>query len=441
MEVKNEDQVLAFWKSEGIYNLSKKQNGKGKKFYMMDGPPYATGHIHLGTALNKTMKDISLRVKRLQGFDVFDRPGYDTHGIPIEFQVEKEIGSTGKKDIEKYGVKNFIDRCKLFATQHIGIMSAEFQNLGVWMDWDNPYLTLNDDYIEAIWYAFKEAHKKKLLYLGKYPVHVCTRCETAVAYNEIEYGKQKDLSVYVKFPVVGKEKTFLIIWTTTPWTLPANVGVMAGPKIIYQELEVASGEKWIIAKERVQEVMQRTELAYKVKREVRGSELEGWNYTSPLAKHVSVRVVNGHRVVLSDRYVTTEEGTGLVHCAPAHGKEDYEVGQEYHLDMPSLVGSDGVFDRLAGKYAGKKARVVDAEIIEDLKKDGFLAAVWKYEHDYPLCWRDKSPLIMAAQPQWFLRISQIQKELLKENDATYWVPDYMKLRMKAWLEGIGDWPI
>ncbi|MEK6898537.1 MAG: isoleucine--tRNA ligase [Nanoarchaeota archaeon] len=441
MEIKNEEHVLEFWAKEGIYGASKKKNSNGKKFYMMDGPPYATGHIHLGTALNKTSKDIAMRMKRMQGYDVFDRPGYDTHGVPIELQVEKEIDSKSKRDIEKFGVENFIERCKKFATQHIDIMNREFLNLGVWMDWENPYLTLSDDYIEAIWHAFKEAHKKGLLYLGKYPIHVCPRCETAVAYNEIEYAKQKDNSVYVKFPIVDKKNSYLIIWTTTPWTLPANTGVMVGPKISYREMELKNEEKWIVASELADKLAQKFGVECKKFKEIKGNELEGLKYSNPLKGHINVKVNNGYRVVLSDRYVTTNEGTGLVHCAPGHGKEDYEVGRENNLDMLCPVGSDGILDSSAGKYAGKKARIVDGEIIEDLKKDGFLVLAEKHEHDYPLCWRDKSPLLMITQPQWFLKISAIHKKLLEENEKTNWVPDYMKLRMKAWLEGISDWPI
>ncbi|MBX4212165.1 isoleucine--tRNA ligase [Candidatus Pacearchaeota archaeon] len=440
-ENKHEDEWLKFWEKHSIYEKSKKNNQKGKKFYFMDGPPYATGHIHMGTALNKILKDITMRSRRLQGYDVFDRPGYDTHGVPIEFQVEKEIGSKSKKDIERYGVEKFIAKCKEYATQYIKIQNEEFKNLGVWMDWDNPYLTLSDDYIEAIWAAFKEADKKGLLYLGKYPVHVCPRCETAVAFNEIEYGKQKDNSIYVKFPVKGK-KASLIIWTTTPWTLPANTGVMVNPDILYQGLEIeGEAEHWIIAKDRVEEVMKYVKKQFKVVEEIKGKNMEGWEYENPLAKHLKLKVKNGYKVVLSARYVTTEDGTGLVHCAPGHGKEDYEVGKEYGLDAPSPVTSAGILTEETGKYAGKKAREVDSEIIGDLKKDGFLVHSMIYEHDYPLCWRDKTPLLMISQPQWFLKISGIQKKLLAENEENIWIPSWVKLRMKAWLEGISDWPI
>lgn len=299
-----EKDVLKFWKKNRIYEKSRKKNAKGKKFYLMDGPPYATGHIHMGTALNKILKDVAMRSKRLQGCDVFDRPGYDTHGVPIEIKVEKEIGSNSKQDIERFGVKKFIDKCRKYATEHIDLMNSEFENLGVWMDWKNPYLTLDDKYIEAIWRAFKEADKKGLLYLGKYSVHVCPRCETAVSYNEIEYGKQKDTSVFVKFKLKDKKNTFLIIWTTTPWTLPANTGVMVHPEVIYQEIETSEGERWIIAKDLVPSLMAKLERGYTAKAEYKGKEMKNWIYENPLSKNLKLKIKNGYKVVLSARYVT-----------------------------------------------------------------------------------------------------------------------------------------
>lgn len=437
----SEEKILEFWKKNKIYQKSVKKNTKGKKFYMMDGPPYATGHIHMGTALNKISKDIAMRSHRMQGFNVFDRAGYDTHGVPIEFQIEKEIGSKSKQDIEKFGVKKFIEKCKDFATRYIDVMNSEFENLGVWMNFENPYLTLSDDYIEAIWDTFKEADKKGLLYLGKYPVHVCPRCETAVAFNEIEYKKLDDISIFVKFSLRDKKKTFLIIFTTTPWTLPGNTGVMVHPDFIYQEIEVPDGERWILAKKLVPKVMEELGIKYTIKREFKGKEMEGWRYENPLAKHLKLKIKNAYKVILSARYVNLEEGTGLVHSAPGHGKEDYEVGKEYDLDMPSPVAMSGELTKETGKYSGKKARIVDTEIIEDLEKEGFLVYKKKYSHDYPLCWRCKSPLLMISLPQWFLKISEIQKKLLNDNERTNWIPGWMKARMKAWLEGISDWPV
>ncbi|MFH1248965.1 MAG: isoleucine--tRNA ligase [archaeon] len=436
-----EQEVLDFWSKSQIYKKVKEKNAQGKKFYFMDGPPYATGHIHMGTALNKILKDIAMRTKRMQGYDVFDRAGYDTHGLPIEFQIEKEIGSKTKKDIEVFGVKKFIEKCKQFATQYIDVMNSEFKDLGVWMDFDNPYLTLSTDYIEAIWETFKVADEKGLLYLGKYPVHVCPRCETALAYNEIEYGKQDDTSVFVKFPLKQKKNTFLIIWTTTPWTLPGNTGVMVHPDFKYQKIELSNGDRWIIAKELVAKIMASLELGFNAKAEYDGKEMEGWEYENPLSKDLNLSVKNGYKIVLSGRYVHLEEGTGLVHCAPGHGKEDYEVGKEYELDMPSPVSINGLLTEEAGKYQGKKARVVDEEIITDLESKSMLVYKMKYNHDYPLCWRCKSPLLMISQPQWFLRISKIHDIIMSENEKTEWIPSWMKLRMNSWLEGVSDWPV
>ncbi len=436
-----EEQILKFWKDKKIYEKAKSKNSKSKPFYFMDGPPYATGHIHMGTALNKILKDIAMRSQRLQGKDVFDRAGYDTHGVPIEFQIEKEIGSKSKQDIEKFGIKKFITKCKQYATQYIGVMNNEFENLGVWMDFKNPYLTLDNKYIETIWDTFKIADKKKLLYLGKYPVHLCPRCETAVSFNEIEYAKQKDTAIFVKFPLKNKENTFLIIWTTTPWTLPANTGIMVNPSFDYQEIELSSGEKWIIAKDLVPELMKILETGYTAKQVYKGKQMKDWEYTNPLSKNLKLKTKNAYKVILSSRYVNLEEGSGLVHCAPGHGKEDFEVGQKNNLDNPSPVDNSGTFTQEAGKYAGKKARIVDSEIIQDLEDDNMLVYKHQYTHDYPLCWRCKSPLLMISQPQWFLKISEIHSKILKQNKQTNWIPKYMQGRMKAWLEGISDWPV
>jgi len=442
-----EREVLKFWKRKKIPEKVRGGNKKGKKkFYIMDGPPYATGHIHMGTALNKILKDVSIRMKRMQGFEVFDRPGYDTHGVPIEYQVEKEIGSKSRQDIEKFGVKKFVKRCKDFATKFIDVMNSEFENLGVWMDWKNPYLTLSKEYIEAIWWTFKKADEKNLLYLGKYPVHICPRCETAVAYNEIIYSKIEDKSIYVKFKLRDKDAYFLI-WTTTPWTLPGNTGVMVNPDFDYAEVEIDAGEgkkeTWIIARGLVEKIMSKFGYDYKTKKILKGKEMEGWKYYNPIIEHLKLNLdkEKNYRVVLSRRYVNLEEGTGLVHCAPGHGKEDYEVGKKYGLDMPCPVAINGLMEKEAGKYEGKKARVVDEEIIRDLDEEGMLVRIEPYTHDYPLCWRCKTPLLMLAIPQWFFKISSIHKKLLQLNKETNWIPKLMGKRMEAWLRGVGDWPI
>jgi len=441
--VEEENLLQANWKKQGIEKKAREQSlAKDKPFYFMDGPPYATGHIHLGTALNKILKDVALRSHRMLGYSVFDRPGYDTHGLPIENRVEKELGLKDKKEIEELGVEKFVERCRAFATQYIDTMNQEFENLGVWMDWDNPYMTLTKDYIEAIWWTFKKAEEKGLLYLGKYPVHVCPHCGTAVAYNEIEYTKQTDTSVYVKFQVEGEENTYLVIWTTTPWTLPGNTGVMVHPSFEYDYVKMSNGETWIIAKERVQGIMDAIEAGFTLEKTVKGKKLEGLKYKNPLAKHLKLpKLEKGYRVIPSRRYVNLEEGSGLVHTAPGHGKEDFEEGLKNDLPAISPVDITGLMTEEAGKYAGKKARVVDAEIIEDLDKAGMLLFKHPYTHDYPICWRCNSPLLMLSTPQWFFNIKQIREKLIKENEQVDWTPIWMKARMKNWLESLSDWPI
>ncbi len=443
--VSEENKVKEFWKKKGIAAKARAKNaGSGKRYYFMDGPPYATGHIHMGTALNKILKDVALRSRRMQGFDVFDRPGYDTHGLPIENSVEKKLGFREKQDIEKYGVEKFVEECREYATRFIDTMSSEFEDLGVWMDWENPYLTLRNDYIEAIWWTFKKAEEKGLLYLGKYSVHVCPHCATAVAYNEIEYIKQTDESVYVKFPAKGMKGTHFVIWTTTPWTLPANTGIMVHPRFSYAFVKMSSGETWIVAEEKVQELMDVLEAGYTIEKKVKGKELGGMEYENPLGKNLAFPpsdLKGAYRVVLSERYVNLEEGTGLVHTAPGHGREDFEVGLKEGLPALSPVSLDGKMTKEAGKYAGKTARMVDAEIVSDLEKSGHLVYRHPYTHDYPVCWRCKSPLLMISTPQWFFRVSSIQKKLISENKKVNWVPEWMQARMHNWLESLSDWPV
>ncbi len=442
--LQKEEEVKANWKKAGIPEKVRKQHaGKGKPYYFMDGPPYATGHIHMGTALNKVLKDIALRSKRMEGFDVFDRPGYDTHGLPIEHQIEKELGFKVKADIEKYGVKKFVDQCRDYATRFLDTMSGEFDNLGVWMDWKNPYLTLTNEYIEAIWGTFKKAYEKNLLYLDSYSVHVCPRCATAVAYNEIEYAKAGDQSLYVKFPVKGAENTHLVIWTTTAWTLPANKGIMVHPDFDYAFVKTGEHGTLIVAKELVEKLMPKFGVQdYKVEGVRKGRELVGWKYSNPLLKHLKMEAEpTAYRVIPSARYVLLTEGTGLVHCAPGHGKEDYEEGKRNGLPIVCPVDITGILKPEAGKYAGKRAKVVDAEIADDLKAEGWLMAEEKYTHDYPFCWRCKTPLLMLGIPQWFFRVTSMREKMLKENAEVNWVPSWMKDRMKNWLENLGDWPV
>ncbi|MEM7819960.1 MAG: isoleucine--tRNA ligase, partial [Candidatus Aenigmatarchaeota archaeon] len=438
----DEEMIRNFWAENNIYNKVKQLKRK-KKFYFLDGPPYATGSIHIGTAWNKILKDLYIRFFRMFGYDVWDQPGYDTHGLPIENKIEKKLEIKSKNDIERLGIEKFILECKDFATKFIDVMNKQFENLGVWMDWNNPYLTLTNDYIEGAWHTFKIAYENGLLYRGLYPVHVCPRCETAVAYNEIEYTKLTDPSIYVKFPVENKENEFLVIWTTTPWTLPGNTGIMAKPDAEYVRVKV-DNQILIIAKDLLEEVMKKIDCVdYKIIEIIKGKDMEGLKYRYPLDDifQFQKNLENAHRVVLSDQFVTLDTGTGLVHTAPGHGQEDYKVGLENKLPVISPVNLNGTFNKECGEYAGIFVKSADKKIINELKNRGLLLHEETITHDYPQCWRCNTPLLQISVPQWFFKITKIRNKLIKENKKVNWYPEWAKQRFENWLENLGDWPI
>jgi len=438
-----EQDVIKFWEKNKIYQKTKLARKNGKKFYFLDGPPYATGKIHVGTALNQVLKDCYHRYFRMRGFNVWDRPGFDTHGLPIENKVERKFGFKTKKDIETFGVDKFALECRKFATEHIGIMTQQFKDLGVWMDWDNPYLTLDNEYIEGAWFTFKKGFEKGLLYKGNYPVHICPHCETAVAYNEIEHSKVKDPSLYVKFKVKGKKDEYLLIWTTTPWTLPANTGVMAKPSADYVKVKVGD-EILILSNHLLIKAMQEAGVKdYHIVEEMKGEKLDGLQYEHPLADMFSYQkgLKNAHRVVMNEQYVTLEDGTGLVHTAPGHGQEDYKIGIENKLPSLSPVNMDGTFDKNSGKVAGMYVRDANPVIVEELKNRGLLFKEGVIEHEYPFCWRCNTALILISVPQWFFKVTEIRTKLLEENAKVIWNPPWAGDRFKNWLDSLGDWPV
>ncbi|MBN3037422.1 MAG: isoleucine--tRNA ligase [Candidatus Diapherotrites archaeon] len=435
----NEQEVTKYWEEHGVPKKALKRNAGKKKWYFLDGPPYATGAIHMGTAFNKILKDYYIRYHRMLGEDAWAQPGYDTHGVPIEHKVEQQLGIKDKKEIEELGVARFVAECRAFAEKHIKIMNDQFSDLGVWMDWDNPYITYKNSYIEGAWHTFKVGYEKGLLYKGKYAVHSCPHCETVVAYNEIVYQELEDTSVYVKFPLKGRENEYLFIWTTTPWTLPSNTGVMAHPDFTYARVRTGAGDLWM-AKELVQSVMGKMEAGYTIIEERAGRGLEGWEYENPLGALPLQKGVQG-RVVLTDKHVHLEGGTGLVHCAPGHGEEDFEVGKANGLPALSPVLLNGTYDESAGKYAGLFVKDADSVIISDLKASGHLLYSEPVRHDYPLCWRCRSPLLFISVPQWFFKITDMKDELIKQNSKITWVPDWAGKRLENWFQSLGDWPI
>ncbi len=435
-----EDKVLQLWREKNVYYEVKRRRSGGKPFYFLKGPPYATGFLHIGHMWNVTWKDVYLRYHRMKGEDVFDRMGWDSHGLPIEVKVEKQLGVTSKKDIEKIGVDKFVKKCREFALRFIGEMTEQMKDLGIWLDYDNPYITCTDEYIETQWWVFKQGYEKGLIYRDKYPVHVCPRCETVLANAELDYKEIEDPSVFVAFQT--EDGRYLLVWTTTPWTLPANVAVMVHPEEIYVDVKVGD-RVYVLAEKRLEEVAKTVGWQdYKVVRKYPGRELDGLRYKHPLKDLVPALKDVDHRVVLSERYVTMEEGTGLVHTAPGHGMEDYLVGKEYGLPVIALVGIDGRFLKDAGKYAGKRAKSdADEEILKDLEERGALVHLGKVRHSYPHCWRCETPLLLTSIEEWFIGVSKFRDHMLEETEKVRWVPKWAKDRFKDWVRNLRDWPV
>ena len=440
-----EEWVKRFWEKERVYELVKKASlESSKKFLFIDGPPYPSGDIpHIGTAWNKALKDTILRYYRMKGYNVYDKPGYDCHGLPIEVKVEQKLGVRVKKEIEeRIGVENFINECKRFALNNISSMTKWFKELGVFMDWDNPYLTLRDEYIEAGWWLIKKADEKGLLDNEYRVVYWCPRCSTTLAEYEIEYKELEDPSIYVKFPVKGRDKEYLLIWTTTPWTLPSNMFVMAHPDAVYVRVKVGD-EVYILAKARLKEVMKEAGIEdYEVIEEFKGSELEGLEYINPLEEILELqkKVAKYHRVVMAPEFVTLYEGTGFVHSAPGHGFEDFSVAKKIGIEeIVSPVDDEGRFTSEVGKYAGKHVREANEEIIDDLRRLGALVYAGTIVHRYPICWRCKTPVILRATKQWILRVTKLKKQLIEEAEKVNWIPKWALDRLRHILDNLQDW--
>lgn len=442
--VKISEEILAFWEKKRIYEKLKKSLKNKPIFFHLDGPPYPTGDPHPGTSWNRCLKDMLRRIKRMQGYNVWDQPGFDMHGLPTESKVEKAFNLRNKKEIEEFGVNKFIKECWKSALKYLDICMETFKKLGEWATWDDPYLTLHNSYIESVWWALKETWKKKLLYQGKKVMHWCYRCGTALACNyEVNYKKTSDNSIYVKFHIVGKKDEYLIIWTTTPWTLPCNMAVMVHPDFDYVKISV-DNEKWILAKELVNSVMANIDKDYKIVEELKGKGLEGIKYEQPFKKevlyHQKQKAKNAYSVVLSKDYVDLSAGSGLVHCAPGCGAEDYDVGLKYKIPAFNPADEHGVFGEQAGRYSGWRTKEDDPKYTEELRKKGLVIFETRIEHEYPFCERCKTPVIFRATEQWFLKVTKIKNKMVKLNEKVRWVPLWAgKNQFRKWLENIRDW--
>ena len=441
-----EKEVLNWWKKNKIYEKVKQRLQGKSKFYFLDGPPYVTNPPHVGTAWNKILKDTAIRYLRMMSYDVRDQPGYDCHGLPIEVKVEEDLKIKSKREIEEsITIKKFIELCKSYAQQNVKVQTNIFKDLGVWMDWNRPYLTYKNEYIESVWWIIQKAEEKKLLQKGLKVVHWCPRCETALAGYEVtdEYRNVRDQSIYVKFPVEGRTKEYILIWTTTPWTLPANLAIMVNPDSDYSRVKVGD-ETFILAEARRQAVLESH--PHKIMEVFKGETLKGLKYRPPLLEEVTIQSQPGlrdsHIVVTSKEYVSMDEGSGCVHCAPGHGEEDFDVGQANKLPVISPVDQTGKFTSEAGRYSGKYVFDANPEIVEDLRKKSLLFKTTVVEHPYPHCWRCKTPLILRATEQWFIKITESKQSLFEENEKIKWNPEWAgNKRFKDWLLGARDWVI
>ena len=442
--VEYELEIFDFWNRNDVYHKVVEEQRNRPKFYFLDGPPYVTNPIHVGTAWNKIIKDAFLRFYRMRGYMVWDRPGYDMHGLPIEVQVEKNLGLKTKRDILKLGVEKFVNECREWALKNLKIQERQFKELGVWMSWEQPYRTIENEYIEAAWLFIKKSAEKGLLEHGEKVVYWCPRCQTVLSGYEVteEYREVEDPSIYVKFPANEINAKFLV-WTTTPWTLPGNVAIMVNPDETYVKArERKTGEILILAKKRIETVEKETGISLEIIEEFPGSKLEGLTYEHPLKDLLPLQSNIIHKIVLSKEYVSMEEGTGLVHTAPGHGREDFEIGMKYGLPALSPIDDSGEFTPDAGPYAGIYVKEANKLIIEDLKRREALLYDGKIIHRYPHCWRCKTPLIQRLSKQWFITVSKIKDELVKLSDQCTWIPQWaLETRFKPWLRNAHDWAI
>jgi len=437
-----ERDVQAFWLEQDTYRKVKEHRKTGRPYFFVDGPPYTTGHIHLGTAWNKILKDAILRYHRMKGRDVIDRAGYDMHGLPIEVKVEQVLNFKSKKDIEAFGIRPFIERCREFAIKNKLLMDEQFASLGVWLDFPGAYQTVKPEYIEAAWWTLARAEEKGMLERGHRVVNWCPRCETAIADAEVEYWDETDPSIFVKFPLAGKTGEYLVIWTTTPWTLPANVAVAVAKDFIYTKVKAVKDEKeeilWM-ADDLVDSVLRKGRYKdFTVLDKQLGSALVGWEYDSPLAHCVPGQKKIRHRVVPAD--FVAMENTGLVHIAPGHGWDDYVLGAKEGLAVICPVDGAGKFTADAGVFAGKFVKEADADVLAALG-DALMAKA-SVVHRYGHCWRCKTPIIFRATSQWFLKAGEMRDLMLAEVAKVTWYPEWAgSARFYDWIKEARDWCI
>ncbi len=439
--VEREKEIVKFWKENKIFEKSIEKTEGGKEFSFFDGPPTANGKPHIGHVLTRVMKDLIPRYHTMKGEHVLRKAGWDTHGLPVELEVEKSLGMDGKQDIEKFGIEPFIKRCKESVWKYQSEWEKMSDAVGYWVDMEHPYVTYHDDYIESEWWALKEMHKKGLLYKGHKIVPYCPRCGTAISSHEVAQGYKtvKETSAVARFRVTGTENTYILAWTTTPWTLPSNVALCMNPAEDYIELEAEDGAHYILAEALAPKFFEE----YRVVSRKKGSEYEGTMYEPLLpwaqSELASMRYTRVYEVVC-DGYVTLTDGTGVVHIAPAFGQDDYNVGKRYGLPVLSLVDERGKFDGRCPELEGLFIKAADKVVLKLLKEQGKLFKAIPFEHEYPHCWRCDTPLMYFARSSWFIRTTAVKEQLIASNRSVNWMPENIKEgRMGNFLENVIDW--
>ena len=447
--VDREKETLKFWNENKIFEKSMESRKEGPTYTFYDGPPTANGKPHIGHVLTRVIKDMIPRYRTMKGYMVPRKAGWDTHGLPVELEVEKLLGLDGKEQIEEYGLDPFIDKCKESVWKYKGMWEDFSGTVGFWADMDDPYVTYHDDFIESEWWALKEIWDKGLLYKGFKIVPYCPRCGTPLSSHEVAQGYKavKERSAVVRFKVVGEDAYFLA-WTTTPWTLPSNVALCVNPNETYVKVKAADNYTYYMAEALLDKVLgslakEEGQKAYEILESYKGTDLEYKEYEPLFAcagQAAAKQNKKGH-FVTCDNYVTMTDGTGIVHIAPAFGEDDAQVGRKYDLPFVQFVDGKGEMTEETA-YAGKFVKDADKDILVDLDKEGKLFDAPKFEHDYPFCWRCDTPLIYYARESWFIKMTAVRDDLVRNNKTVNWIPESIgEGRFGNWLENIQDWGI
>jgi len=432
-----EEKILKFWLDHGIFKKSIDQRKDSKPYIFLEGPPTANGLPHPGHILTRVMKDLVLRYQTMNDHYILRKAGWDTHGLPVEIEVEKKLGLEDKQAVEDFGIKKFNEECKKCVFQYENAWVEMTKRIAFWIDMDNPYVTLTNDYIESVWWSLKQAWDKKLLYKGHKVVPYCPRCGTALSAHEISQGYKnvEEPSIFIKFKLKNEDAYFLA-WTTTPWTLLSNVALAVHPDETYVKIRY-NGQILIFAEQRTGALLKGQE--YEILDGFSGKDLEGIEY-EPLFDYAKPEKKAWY-VVLAD-FVTMDDGTGIVHIAPAFGEDDYNVGRDYDLPVVQLVNLDGTFPDEVKEWKGKFVKDADPSIIKNLEKRGLLEGVHAYKHDYPFCWRCDSPLLYYAMESWFIAMTKVQKSLVNNNNQINWYPEHLQQgRFGDFIREVKDWAL